>query len=181
MIKHISLLFTASNRLLQTNNYLCSKRACFSKWNKYRNCAPFLKTILPPGMQMVKNAKLHIYCPTFRSRKSWCDVQLVASDVAISDNVMLVKVNMKGFKHENISVKVEGNWLLIEAHSSVVNNGNSPSFSQRHVMRRYEIPSNAALNGIKSSLDKGKDVLLVTVPRNKPSDNQPSKSEKPSQ
>lgn len=70
---------------------------------------------------------------------------------------------MKGFKEEDINIRVEGPWLVVEGQSSVtVPEKEGGGLHVRHVIRRYEVPPNSDVANIKSTFKA--ETLTVTVP-----------------
>ncbi|XP_066908412.1 uncharacterized protein [Halyomorpha halys] len=81
----------------------------------------------------------------------------------VNDQGMKIAIEMKGFKEEDINVRVEGPWLVVEGRSTVtVPETEGGGLHIRHVIRRYEVPPNSDVSNIKSNFKM--DTLTITVP-----------------
>uniref|UniRef100_A0A146LNB7 SHSP domain-containing protein n=1 Tax=Lygus hesperus TaxID=30085 RepID=A0A146LNB7_LYGHE len=91
-----------------------------------------------------------------------------ANTMVVSGNGITIKLNTAGYSKENITVEVEGSWLVVEALSTSTEE--SGGYLQRHMMRRYELPPYSDIHNIRVELNEQTKELRVIVPSIKPKD-----------
>ncbi|KAF6209104.1 hypothetical protein GE061_014847 [Apolygus lucorum] len=89
-----------------------------------------------------------------------------SNTMVITRDGITIKLNTTGYVKENITVEVEGNWLIVEALSTANEEGGG--YLQRHMMRRYELPPYSDILNIRVELNEKSHELKVTVPSLKP-------------
>ncbi|CAB0010497.1 unnamed protein product [Nesidiocoris tenuis] len=80
---------------------------------------------------------------------------------------MVITLDTSGFTKENITVEVEGNWLIVEALATSAQPGKG-GYLQRHMMRRFELRPQSDVANITIELNERANRLIVKVPRKKP-------------
>ena len=85
-----------------------------------------------------------------------------------NDKKFEVIVNTRGFKPEELNVKVKDNIVTIEAKRQVNKEGSkSQTFMSRKFRRSYTLPSNCQMENVTSKLTTVDNILLVTAPKTK--------------
>lgn len=93
-----------------------------------------------------------------RNRRQW-----FAGDVQLTDKSFDVALDVRGYKPEELQVKVENGVLEVDAkHEEKSQDGSR--FVARQFSRRYKLPDNVNLDAIKSSLVSNGSVLTVSAP-----------------
>ncbi|KAK9501665.1 hypothetical protein O3M35_012349 [Rhynocoris fuscipes] len=90
--------------------------------------------------------------------------KLYLNNVSFTDNEgMVVHVDLEGIGPKNVTVRVEGPYLIVEGIEESVSK--ESGFALRHMVQQYEIPEKYNASNIKVNAKGHK--LIITIPQKK--------------
>jgi len=105
---------------------------------------------------------------------------MLPGDARFTDNAFDVDLDIRGYRPEELNVKVEKNMLEVDGkHEERSDDGTR--YVSRQFARRYSMPNNVNLDGIKSSLTNNGRVLKIHAPLQQASIEAPRSTEVPVQ